>query len=226
MDYLKRLPDDCSIVGELTRPAFSRVAEALESRDNTVRLLRDGTENYPRWLEAIRAARRHVHLENYILKADGAGQEFADALIDAARRGVSCRILYDWLGCLARTPRRFWQGLREAGIDVRCYNPPRLSSPLGWISRDHRKVLCVDGEIGFTGGLCIAQDWIGRPDRNVAPWRDTAIEVRGTAVAHLEQSFADSWQTAGAPLPDAELAASSARRDGTGLILGVIPGRP
>ena len=87
----------------------------------------------------------------------------------------------------------------EAGVEVRRYNPPRFVNPLRLISRDHRKILCVDGAVAFTGGLCIGHDWVGNPARGVPPWRDTAVEIRGPAVADIEAAFADSWgRSAGA----------------------------
>jgi len=182
--------------------AFARVASAQFSSGNAVRLLRDGPENYPAWLGAIAAAERNVHLENYIIEDDAVGRSFADALIDATGRGVRCLVLYDWLGCRGRAPARFWSRLRRNGVDVRSYNPARPAKPLGWLSRDHRKILCVDGTVGFTGGLCIGHEWKGDPEHGIAPWRDTAVEIRGPAVRDLDMAFADSWASTGPPIPN------------------------
>ena len=112
-----------------------------------------------------------------------------------AERGVACKLIYDWLGCVARTSRRFLEQLSDAGVEVRRYNPPRFANPLRLISRDHRKVLCVDGTVAFTGGLCIGHDWVGNPARGVPPWRDTAVEIHGPAVADVEAAFRDSWES-------------------------------
>src|SRR3954447_15219807 len=125
--------------------AFSRAAGAPLIGHNRVRLLKDARENYPAWLTAIGNAKRHVHFECYIIHEDAAGREFADALIAKAIHGVRVRVAYDWMGGFGKTSRRFWNRLRGAGIEVRCYNPPHLDSPLGWVSRDHRKMLVVDG---------------------------------------------------------------------------------
>jgi cardiolipin synthase len=187
----------------LAGTAFSRVADADQADGNSVKLLRDGPENFPAWLDAIGKAKRTVHLENYILQEDSLGLSFSDALIAAARRGVRCRVLYDWMGCRARTSAAFWDTLRKGGVEVRRYNPPHIGGSLMWVSRDHRKLLCVDGEVGFTGGLCIGHDWAGDPARGIPPWRDTAVEIRGPAMAHLEAAFADSWSTVGEPITDA-----------------------
>ena len=180
---------------------FTRVAGATPIDGNSLRLLRDAAENYPAWLDAIAAARLSVNFENYIFSNDAAGQRFAGALAAKAREGVAVRVLYDWLGCLS-TGRRLWRDLQRAGVEVRCFNRPRLDSPFGWLSRNHRKSICVDGEVGFVSGLCIGKAWEGDPARRAPPWRDTGVEVRGPAVADLEAAFAQSWTYAGgAPIP-------------------------
>lgn len=133
--------------------AFSRAAGAPLIPGNCVRLLKDAGENYPAWLKAIREAKRRVHFECYIIHEDQAGETFADALIAKAREGVQVRLIYDWMGALGKTSHRFWESLRSAGVEVRCFNPPRLDSPFGWLSRDHRKMLAVDGDVAFHHGL-------------------------------------------------------------------------
>ena len=191
-------------VRTLSDHAFSRAAGAPLIEGNCVRLLKDARENYPAWLDAIRAAKRHIHFESYIVHEDDTGREFADALIAKAREGIRVRLIYDWLGGFGKTSRRFWNRLRAGGIEVRCYNPPRLDSPFGWISRDHRKMLAVDGQVGFISGLCIGRMWVGQPEKNLEPWRDTGVEVRGYGVADIEHAFAQVWATIGAEIPDDE----------------------
>lgn len=191
-------------VRALADQAFSRAAGAALIAGNSVRLLRDARENYPAWLAAIDGARGHVYFENYIIREDETGELFAEALVRKAREGVSVRLVYDWMGCFGKTSRRFWNRLRTGGVEVRCYNPPRLESPLGWLSRDHRKMLSVDGRIGFVTGLCVGQMWSGIPERNIQPWRDTGIQVFGPAVAALEAAFAHVWSMMGEPIPEHE----------------------
>jgi cardiolipin synthase len=113
------------------------------------------------------------------------------------------RVIYDWLGAVGKTSRRFWRDLRAGGIEVRCFNPPRLSSPFAWLSRDHRKMLAVDGRVAFVTGLCVGRAWVGDPARRIEPWRDTGIGLRGPAVADLEGAFARMWALAGDPLAEA-----------------------
>ncbi len=206
---------------------FSRVAGAVPVEGNSLRLLRDGAQNYPAWLEAIGNARRSVHFENYIFRSDDVGQRFADALAAKAREGVPVRLLYDWMGCLTQTRVGFWHALRRAGVEVRCFNRPRLDSPFGWLSRNHRKTVSVDGEVGYVAGLCIGQAWVGDPERGVPAWRDTGVEVRGPAVADLDAAFAQSWAFAGGkpipPLPAHEQAPAPPAGD---VSLRVIGSRP
>ncbi len=190
--------------------ALSRAAGAPLIDGNAVRILKDAAENYPAWLEAIGAARSHVHFENYIVHEDEIGHLFADALIASARSGVKVRVLYDWLGCFGKSTRAFWSRLRAAGVEVRVYNPPHLHSPLGWVSRDHRKMLAVDGEVGFVTGLCVGKMWAGDPAKGIEPWRDTGVEIRGPAVAEIEQAFAQTWAMCGEPIAEAQLPPASA----------------
>jgi cardiolipin synthase len=193
------------LVRLLADQAFSRAAGAALIEGNHVRLLKDAKENYPAWLHAIRHAKHHIHFESYIIHEDDAGREFADALVAKARESVRVRLIYDWLGGFGKTSRRFWARLRAAGVEVRCYNPPRLDSPLGWVSRDHRKMLAVDCHVGFISGLCVGKMWVGEPAKKIEAWRDTGIEVRGYAVADIESAFAQIWETLGDQIPDNEL---------------------
>jgi cardiolipin synthase len=191
-------------VRALADQAFSRAAGAPLIEGNSVRLLSDARENYPAWLDAIGAATRYICFESYIIHGDDVGRQFADALIAKAREGVRVRLIYDWLGGFGKTSRRFWNDLRAGGVEVRCYNPPRLDSAFGWLSRDHRKMLSADGHVGFVTGLCVGRRWIGMPEAGIDPWRDAGIEVRGPAVADIEQAFADTWRMMGEPIPDGE----------------------
>jgi cardiolipin synthase len=172
---------------------------------NYVRLLKDARENYPKWLDAIKAARHHVYFESYFIREDSSGREFAEALISKAREGVRVRLIYDWLGGLGKASRRFWNSLHEAGVEVRCYNPPRFDSPFGWLSRDHRKMIAADGRVGFISGLCVGKMWLGEPQRNIQPWRDSGVEVRGPAVVDIEQAFSQVWAMMGEPISEREL---------------------
>ena len=195
------LPVSLTHDAQLLDQAFTRAAGASLVRGNAVRLLKDATENYPAWLEAIGQAERSICFENYLFCEDRVGLEFAAALEERARAGVRVRLIYDWIGCLGKSSRRYWRRLREAGVDVRCFNPPRLSGPVGWLHRDHRKMIAVDGRVGFVTGLCIGRMWAGDRARGLAPWRDTGLEVRGPALQEIERAFEQVWSaTGGAPI--------------------------
>jgi cardiolipin synthase A/B len=187
--------------------AVSRAAGAERVEGNCVRLLRDAAENYPAWLAAIAAAERYVCFEAYIMRDDASGRQFAEALIAKAREGVSVRLLYDWMGAFGKTPSRFWDAMSAAGVEVRCFNPFTPASPLGWVHRDHRKSIVVDGSVGFVTGLCVGDAWVGDPERDIAPWRDTGVEVRGPAVAEIERAFGAVWAVVGPAIPQGEFGA-------------------
>jgi len=189
----------------LAAQAYSRSAGAPLVGGNAIRLLRDAEENYPAWLAAIAAAERSILFENYIVHDDAVGEQFADALVAQAARGLRVRVLYDWLGCLRSASRGYWNRLRDAGVEVRAFNPPRLDSPLGWLSRNHRKSICVDDRVAYVSGLCVGQMWVGDPKRGTGAWRDTGVEVRGPAVADVARAFARAWAEAGAPIPAGDL---------------------
>lgn len=179
--------------------AFSRATGAALTERNAVRLLLDARENFPAWLDAIRAAKRYVLFESYIIADDRIGLEFVKALAAKARDGVRVCVVYDWLGSTKwRAP---WADLHAAGAEVHCFNPPSFASPLAWLARDHRKSIVVDGEIGFVSGLCVNDRWVGDPAKRLEPWRDTGVEIRGPAVIDIENAFAQVWAACeGAPL--------------------------
>ena len=182
---------------QVAEQMFARAAGAPLVGSNAIRILRDAGENYPAWLSAIAGARRSVLFENYILADDATGREFIDAMAARARAGVAVRLIYDWMGALGVGTRRLLQPLVEAGGQVRCFNRPRIDSPFGWLTRDHRKMVAVDSTVGYVTGLCVSDKWLGDPQRGIAPWRDTGIEIRGPAVADIERAFAQTWAATG-----------------------------
>jgi cardiolipin synthase len=211
---------------DLAERAFARASGAPLVSGNAVEVLLDADQNYPAWLEALRSARRSILFENYIIEEDAVGLAFAEELIQRARSGVKVRLLRDWMGSRAGASRRFWRALEEAGVEVRAFNPPNLVSPLGWVSRDHRKMIAVDGRIAFVSGLCVSKRWQGDAARGIAPWRDTGLSLRGPAVAWVERAFKEVWDTTGAPLPPEELTAPEAIAAAGDVSVRIIAGRP
>jgi cardiolipin synthase A/B len=214
-----------SVFRTFSDQAFSRAAGAVLVPGNRVRLLNDAAENYPAWLEAIQSAREWIHFETYIIHEDEAGHRFADLLCAKAQEGVHVRLIYDWVGSLGHASRAFWHSMVQRGVDVRCFNPPRLDSPFGWLNRDHRKTLSVDGRIAFVSGLCVGERWLGYPDQRIDAWRDMGLQVEGPAIADLERAFAEVWAVTGQPLPAAETKArlSTPPGDVNLRVVGTVP---
>lgn len=183
--------------------ALARTSDAPLRKNNHLELLKDGSQTFDDWLAAIGRAERWIRLENYIFTADETGKRFSEALCEKALAGVSVRVLYDWFGCLD-VSRSYWQEMRKAGVDVRVVNPPTMGTPLGIIRRDHRKLIGVDGLYGSTGGVCISGDWLVSSPETGLPYRDTAVSVRGPAVADIERDFAGTWDESGRSLPKDE----------------------
>jgi cardiolipin synthase len=208
----------------LADQAFSRTAGAPLVGGNAVRVLKDAGENFPAWLDAIRRAERSIFFECYIFTNDEVGREFTAALAERARAGVAVRVIYDWLGTSGA--RSLFAPLVEAGGEVRCFNPPRLDSPIGWLTRDHRKSIAVDGRIGFVSGLCVSARWLGNPQRRLDAWRDTGVEIRGPAVPQLERAFGEVWAATGAPIPESALTRFEVVRPEGEVALRVIASAP
>ncbi len=200
------LPRDLAELRRHAGQVFSRTAGAPLLAGNAVRVLQDGAENYPAWEAAIASARRRIHVEMYIFKGDAVGRRFSALLAARARAGVEVRVLYDWFGCGLSAFGGVFEPLVRAGGEVRVFNPPSFTAVLGWMWRNHRKLITVDGEVAFVSGLCIGQAWEGRPDRQQDPWRDTGVEIRGPAAAAAEHTFAQIWGVAGGRLDPASLA--------------------
>ncbi len=158
---------------------------------NHVVALRNGDEIFPSMLDAIRAAQTTIAFETYIYWAGDIGRAFADALAERARAGVRVHVLLDWVGS-ARMDDALIDALQAAGVEVHKYHAPHWSRLGRMNNRTHRKLLVVDGAVGFTGGVGIAPEWTGNaqgPDH----WRDMHYRVEGPVVAQMQAVFIDNW---------------------------------
>ena len=166
---------------------------------NRVTLLRDGAEAYPAMLDAIRSAQEQVLFEMYWFGSDKAGRRFGDALVEASARGVEVAVVYDAFGSLGADPA-FFDELRKAGCQVHEFGPiapwRRRFKPEGVVRRDHRKILVVDGDTGFTGGINIGDPWLP-VEEGGAGWRDDTVRVEGPAVRGLVACVLSAWRRAG-----------------------------
>jgi cardiolipin synthase len=158
---------------------------------NRITNLENGIEIFPAMLEAVKGARRNINFETYIYWSGDIGREFAEALSERARAGVEVQVLIDWVGS-QRMEQALIDQMVEAGVHVERYHPLHWYHLARMNNRTHRKLLIVDGEVGFTGGVGIADNWAGNataPDH----WRDSHYRLQGPAVAQMQAAFLDNW---------------------------------
>ena len=158
---------------------------------NSVRVLVNGDQIFPAMLKEIREAERTITFETYIYWSESIGKEFADALAERARAGVKVHVLLDWIGSL-KMEQRYLDEMKRAGVAIERYHEPHWSHLARLNNRTHRKVLVLDGRIGFTGGVGIADQWRGDA-RDLSQWRDTHFRVEGPVVAQMQAVFMDNW---------------------------------
>ncbi|OGW05592.1 MAG: cardiolipin synthase [Nitrospinae bacterium RIFCSPLOWO2_01_FULL_39_10] len=160
---------------------------------NRVTLLKDGREAFPSMISAIEGASSTINLETYMLRSDNTGWRFGEILAKKSSEGVEVNIIYDSLGSLD-CGEDFLQFLQSRGINILEYNPiAPWKKGWRWLKRNHRKILVVDGRIGFTGGINIADDYAD-PSEGGKGWRDTHIKIEGPAVRELQRLFLSTWK--------------------------------
>ncbi|MGF6959320.1 cardiolipin synthase [Paraburkholderia youngii] len=158
---------------------------------NRFEMLLNGDQIFPSMLEGIRSARETITFETFIYWSGEIGEQIARALADKAREGIAVHVLLDWVGC-SKMDRRYLQLLREAGAEVVKFHKPHWTGLGRMNDRTHRKLLVIDGRIGFTGGVGIAPEWTGHA-QDEKHWRDTHFRLTGPAVAHMQAVFMDNW---------------------------------
>lgn len=173
---------------------------------NAVQLLQDGPATYRAMLTAIAGARDHIHMETYIFDDDAVGQRFAQALIDKQRQGVQVNLIRDSVGTIG-TPPALFQRLTDSGVVVLEFNPLNpLMARKDWAlnQRNHRKLLIVDGQTAFLGGINISSVYSGgstrTPQQGELAWRDTDLQLQGPVVAELQKLFLASWASQKGPV--------------------------
>lgn len=184
-----RAGDDPTDEGRIR--AFERLAGVPLASGNALKLLVDGTQAFPEIFDAIDAAQSYILAQFYTVEADTLGQEFAARLIAKAQAGVRVYLLYDAIG--SRLPRIYLEALRTAGVGVRNFHAIRRSRGRLQVNfRNHRKIVVIDGTVAFTGGLNVADAYVGG-DPRLTPWRDTMVRVEGPSAAQLQFVFAEDW---------------------------------
>ena len=184
--YTVRDPQFARTVGNLLGPSLIP--------GNHVTTLINGDQIFPAMLEAMRAAQKSITFETYVYWKGTIGQEFANVLADRARKGVKVHVLIDWFGG-GKIDKDYIKQMKEAGAEVKEYHAFHIYDIDTWHNLDHRthrKILVVDGVIGFTGGVGIADEWTGHA-QDKDHWRDTHFRVEGPAVAQMQAAFNDNW---------------------------------
>jgi cardiolipin synthase A/B len=169
---------------------------------NSVIGLQNGDEIFPALLLAIRSATKTICFETYIYWSGSIGTEFSDALCERAQAGVKIHMLLDWFGSDKIDPKLI-DRMKSAGVEVERFRPPRWYNLSRMNSRTHRKLLIVDGRVGFTGGVGIADVWLGDAE-SPEHWRDSHFQLEGPAVAQLQAAFMDNWLKARAMVHHSE----------------------
>lgn len=176
------------------------IAESPLMTGNKITLLRDGPETYKSMYAAIRDAKNNINMETYSIEDDEVGRRFADALVEKQEKGVQVNLVYDSVGS-ANTPEEFFRPLIDAGGNVLEFNPlnPLLIRKKWAVGRDHRKLLVVDGQVAFVGGVNISSVYSSGsfrskpPEKGAKPWRDTHVRIEGPVVREFQKLFVATW---------------------------------
>lgn len=192
LEFVEQRHTELPAAYESTINLFSRQSYSMPFINQRTDILTSGYEFFPMLLHDIAAAKSHIHIDMYIFEADALGLLISDALIAKARQGVEVRIIYDDVGCW-KVRKRFWERMRDEGIDLEPFlrvRFPRFTSRVNY--RNHRKIIVIDGNVGYIGGMNIALRYVkgkGKQDS----WRDTMLRIVGGAVNGLQQTFLLDW---------------------------------
>jgi len=169
--------------------------DATLTQDNKVQIFTDGHKKFAALLEDLKKAKDHIHLLYYIIRHDALGQQIADVLIKKSKEGVEVRMLYDDMGS-RRLSRKYIRRLREAGVLLEAFFPPKIPKINMKINfRNHRKLAIIDGKIGYIGGFNIGDEYMGKSKR-FGYWRDTHLRIDGNAVRNMQTRFILDWNQA------------------------------
>lgn len=204
---------------------LEKIAELPAVGGNNMKVLIDGAQTFGAIFDALDRAQEYILLQFYIIHDDGVGRELQKHLIAAAKRGVAVRVMFDPVGSIG-LPKKYHEELRAAG--VLAVDPKETRGPKNRFQinfRNHRKTVVVDGVIGFTGGLNVGDEYMGR-SKKFGPWRDTHVELRGPVVSQLQLIFAEDWHWATGELMVEPLnwQAPHAPENMTGMIVATGPG--
>ncbi len=167
--------------------------QAPLTRNNQVEIFTDGNDKFQSLLQELKAAKTYIHIQYYIIKNDQLWQEITSVLKQKAKAGVEVRIVFDSVGC-RKMEKQEWENLKEAGVQVAEFFPVWFKKgQLRLNFRSHRKIVVIDGKVGFVGGFNIGKEYIGL-DEKFGYWRDTHLKIEGDAVASLNMRFLLDWR--------------------------------
>jgi cardiolipin synthase len=187
----RKLEPDYGVEDEPFRRAVGHLLGPPIASGNKIDTLLNGEEIFPAMLEAIREAQRTIVFETFICWSGEIAREMTEALSERAQAGVRVHVLLDWLGS-NKMDETLLKRMRDAGVQVERYHPIRWYNLDRVNNRTHRKLLVVDGRIGFTGGVGIADEWLGHAESS-CHWRDNHYRVEGPVVAQMQAAFTDNW---------------------------------
>jgi cardiolipin synthase A/B len=191
-EFKASIPKDPEVVNFDKLTTFLSHDLSPLSSNNTVQILKNGEEKFPLLIQALREAKSHIHIEYYIYSDDDIGKQVSEILIEKAQSGVEVRLMVDGVGSF-KLKRKFFRKLRAAGIQVHVFMPvlfPLFTSKINY--RDHRKIVVIDGEKGFTGGLNLDDRYLNNGKHELF-WRDTHLMLEGEAVKSLQFLFLVNW---------------------------------
>jgi cardiolipin synthase len=194
----KKIDSDVKRLYSVTDPQYLRSMGVLLGpailEGNRVQHLENGDRIFPAMLDAIQSAKKTITFETYIYWSGEIGKAFADALCERARAGVKVHVLLDWVGS-AKMDKTMIDSMKECGVEVERYHEPAWYNLTRMNNRTHRKLLVIDGTVGFTGGVGIADQWTGDA-QNKEHWRDSHFRIEGPVAAEFQAVFLDNWMKA------------------------------
>ncbi|MEM7761506.1 MAG: cardiolipin synthase [Cyanobacteria bacterium P01_A01_bin.40] len=218
LEYKAALSDNLATVEKLVE----KFTPLPFTTGNKIELLIDGRQTYSAMLQAIAKAQDYILLQSYIINSDRIGTEFKQALIERAEQGVRIYFLYDKIGS-RKLSRSYWKSLQHYGVKVCGFGSTRRKGNRFRINfRNHRKILIVDGQVAFMGGLNIGDEYLGKNPR-FGDWRDTHLKIQGAAVQCLQSVFLGDWYWVTRTIPQVNWQVAEVKGDCTTLIMPTSP---
>ena len=216
MEYLDRIRNSCDNDLEKCMTLLLGSNHSVITYRNAIKLYHSGKEFFPRLIRDLERAEHSIHMQFFIWRSDSLGEQLKELLLQKVREGVEVKLIFDGVGCFFKMSRKYKKALRQGGVEYRYFLDP-LNPLSGRLVnyRNHRKIIVIDGKIGYTGGMNMAEEYISGGKR-FESWRDTGIRLEYDAVKMLQVIFLTDWYNSGGALalrkeyfPDVPVPASS-----------------